>query len=125
MAQAAVAALNADSALTSALGGQHVYPASAARPHRVPSVEWFVVFDRYEESLNPIVIQFDYWAGSMGQAATIEARIRAVLHSDMRRQFGGVDAATLYDDSRTHDHPTPGVVHRSLDFRFEPVRERA
>lgn len=130
VARAVVAALAADTVLTTALGTDAdgdvpIYPANANRAVRVPSVEWFMVFDRYDESLNPMLMQVDYWAKGQASAVTIEARIRAVLHSDVRRTFAGVDCATLYDDSRTHDHPDPGVVHRSLDFRFEPVRERA
>lgn len=124
VAQAIVTALNADAGLTTALGGQHVYPGSAARAHRVPSVEYVVIFDRYSESLNPMLFQIDYWAKGTAQGVAIEERLRAVLHSDVRRTFAGVDCATLYDDSRTHDHPEAGVVHRSLDFRFEPVREQ-
>ena len=127
--QAAVALLLADPALTSALGTDAdgivpIYPAGASRPVLIPSVEYFIVLDRYEESLNPILVQWDYWARGMQQATTIERRLRSVLHSETRRQFAGVDCATLYDDSRDHRHPEPGVIHRSVDIRFEPVRER-
>lgn len=124
VARAVVAALNADAALTTALGGQHVYPASAAREVRIPSVEWFMVTDRYDESRNPMIMQIDLWAKGQAVAVTIEERIRAVLHSDVRRVFAGTDCETSYIESRSHDHPDPGVVHRSLDFRFEPVREQ-
>ena len=120
---AVVAALQADSALVTELGGPYIYLASASRPVQIPSVEYMMVFDREVESLNPIMFQIDYFARGNAQARVIERRIRQVLHRDVRRSFAGSDCATLYEDSRDHDHPEPGVVHRSLDFRFEPVRE--
>lgn len=122
-------ALLADAQLVAALGtdgngNAPIYPASASRPVHVPSVEYFMVFDRERESLNPIMIQIDYFARGIAKAAIIERRIRSVLHRDRRRTFAGSDCATLYEDGRDHDYPETGVVHRSLDFRFEPVREK-
>ena len=120
--QAVVTALNADAALVAELGGQYVYPAQSSRPVRIPSVEWSMIGDAVGEVMERVIVQLDYWATSMPEAVTIEARIRAVLHNDVRRTFGGIDMATSYLDSRSHEHPEPGVVHRSLDFLFEPVR---
>lgn len=125
--EAATGALNADSALTTELGTDAdglipIYPANSSRPVRIPSIEFSLLFDRLGESLNPLGIQFDYFALTLTSAVLIEGRLRAVLHRDVRRSFAGTDCATLYDDSRDHPYPKPGVVHRSLDFRFEPVR---
>jgi len=122
--QAIVAALSADDELLAILGGARIYPASASRKVEIPSIEYFMVADIERESLESVVIQIDYWARGRAQAAQIERRIRHLLHADTRRTLGGIEMATLYLDSRDHDHPEPGVVHRSLDFRFEPVRER-
>ena len=120
----AVAALHLDGQLVAALGGEHVYPSQASRPVRIPSVEWTLVDNREDEVMEGVLVQFDYWAPSMAAAVAIEARIRAVLGSDVRRVFRGTEMATLYRDSRTHQYPEPGIVHRSLDFYFEPVRAR-
>lgn len=117
--------LRGDAELTAAIGGaQHIYTAQSTRPVRVPSVEWLVLDDVLQEVMNPIRLQVDYWAPHPGVAATIERRIRAVLHRDTRRTVAGINMATLYEDSWTPDAPT-GVIHRSLRFRLEPVRSRA
>jgi hypothetical protein len=112
--------------LVTALGGEHIYPAQASRPVRVPSVEYTLpFFDREEENHNPIDIQVDYWARGVARAATIEARIRALTHRDTARELGGYRMWTLYLDSRSHDYPAdPGVFHRSLDIRLAPLRSK-
>jgi hypothetical protein len=127
--QAWLADLLADSDLTTALGGAHVYPAQAARPVRVPSVEWHPVMDIEDELHNRITVQVDYWAKGTVLAATIERRIRRLTHRDVARVwvFGGESFRlwTRYIDSRPHDYPAdPGVLHRSLDFEFRPLREK-
>jgi hypothetical protein len=116
--------LNGDAQLIAALGGNHIYTAQSVRPVRVPSVEWIIVGDFVEEVFNPITLQLDYWAKGPGPAATIEERLRTLLHRETRRTFGGMDMSTLYEDSHTPDSPHPGVIHRTLRFRFEPVRVR-
>ena len=121
--QAWVALMNADAALIAALGGQHIYPAQAARAVRVPSVEYSLVSDIEEESFNPIIVQVDYWAKGTAASATIERRIRRLTHRDTARTLGSLRLWTRYLDSRSHQYPAElGVVHRSLDFEFTPVR---
>jgi hypothetical protein len=122
--QACIAALVADSALTTALGGNFVRPMEEGEERRIPSVAWTLVTENEQEVLNPTLIQLDYWATGRVQAVTIERRIRRVLHSNIRRTFGGIEMATLFEESRDMNDPKPGVVHRSLDFRFEPVKRR-
>lgn len=117
--------LEADSALITALGGEHIYPAQASRPVLIPSVEWITIGDVEDESFNPITVQVDYWAKGIAKAAVIERRIRLLTHRDTARVLGSFRTWTRYLDSRSHDYPaTPGTVHRSLDFLFEPLRER-
>jgi hypothetical protein len=129
--QAFVAALGADALLLTALGGSaRIYRKGATRAPQIPSVEWFRVTDGLAESTEPMLFQFDVWAKDGGgalayaNAMAIEARIRAVLNRD-----GGLltlGSLTLFaglDDSRDHEDPEPGVVHTSLDFRFEPAKE--
>ena len=128
---AAVAALEADAALVAALGGTAaIDDAYAIRDLVIPSVTWTLVSDVEGESLDRIVVQWDIWARPDGvnsarrNAATIERRIRHVLHADVFRTLGGIYMATLYEDGRDHGDPDPEVVHRSVDIRFEPVREK-
>lgn len=123
--------LEADAVLAAALGldadgGIPIYPAQAARPVRVPSVEWFgPVVDIEGETFNPITVQVDYWARGVAKAAAIERRIREITHRDTARVVGGYRMWTQYEDSRSHDYPAdPGVIHRSLDFMFTPLRDK-
>ena len=115
--------LEADAALLAALGGSHIYPAQASRPVGIPSVEWFMVSDIEEENFNPFIVQVDIWARGVPKAATIEKRIRLLTHRDTARELGGHRMWTRYLESRQHDYPAEaGVVHRSMDFLFEPLR---
>lgn len=117
--------LEADADLIDLLGGQHIYPAQAAREVRIPSVEWLLVLDSEEENFNPFLVQVDYWARGAVKAAAIERRIRMITHRDTAREIGGIRLWTQYEDSRSHDYPAePGVIHRSLDFRFIPGRDK-
>jgi hypothetical protein len=119
-----IAVLKADTALATALGGNHIYPAQAGRVARIPSVEYTLPLTDVEaDALNRITIQVDYWARGVSAAATIEARLRTVTHSDTPRTMGTLKLWSRYVDSRTHEYPAePGVTHRSLDFLFEVVR---
>lgn len=88
---------------------------------RVPLVAWLIFSDRREENTNPIRVQFDIYAQGIDQALAIEAELRA-LHSDVPQTVGGVRMWATLDDARGDADPSPGVVHRSLDFIFEPAR---
>ena len=117
--------LEADAELIADLGGSYIYPAQAARPVRIPSVEYTLPFsDMEEENFNPFTVQVDYWARGVPKAAAIERRIREITHRDTAREIGGYRMWTQYEDSRSHEYPAElGVVHRSLDFRFTPLRD--
>lgn len=115
--------LIADSALTTLLGGEHVYAGQAGRKVRVPSVEWITISDFETESFNPITVQADTFALDLDQAIAIERRVRLLTHRDVARSLGGHQMWTRYLDSRSHPYPDePGVVHRSVDFQFEPLK---
>jgi hypothetical protein len=117
--------LSDDAELSAELGGAHIYPAQSARPVRVPSVEWVAIIDREEELFNPITVQVDYWARGVPKAAAIEGHIRRLTHRDTARVLGGYRMWTLYQDSRSHQYPAElGVVHRSMDFLFRPLRAK-
>ena len=116
--------VNADTALTTLLGGKHIYPAQSSRPVRIPSVEWSLIYDQEEEIHNPILIQVDIFA-SVTKEPQIERRIRRLTHRDVARVLGGNRLWTRYIDSRNHAYPADAsVLHRSLDFEFKPVREK-
>lgn len=121
-----VALLNGDAELVAELGGERIYPAQSARPVEIPSVEYTLPFsDVEEENFNPFTVQMDYWARGVPSAAVIERRIRAITHRDTAREIEGYRLWTQYQDSRSHEYPAElGVVHRSLDFRFTPLRDK-
>lgn len=124
MAQAAVAALAADSALTTALGGAFIFRSGANREPQIPSVEWRRITNTLAENTEPALVQFDVWAHSYAAAMTIEARIRTVLTGQARVvTLGSVPLFAALDDARDHDDPEPGVAHISLDIRFEPAKD--
>jgi hypothetical protein len=118
--------LKADLELSAELGGPHIYVAQSARPVRVPSVEYTLpIIDREEELFNAITVQVDYWARGAPKAAAIEGHIRRLTHRDTARVLGGFRMWTLYQDSRSHQYPAElGVVHRSMDFLFRPLRAK-
>jgi hypothetical protein len=134
-----VALLEQDAALIAALGGPHIYPGTAARPIRIPSVEYVIVSDVESELFNAVILQVDFWARGVGSAITIEKRIRRTTHRDTSRVLAipvppGSPAGTepepirvfaRYLNGRTHDYRAdPGVMHKSIDIQFEPVRAR-
>jgi hypothetical protein len=119
-----IAALDADELLTAALEGGTVEMAESVMPREVPSIRLTVVDDREGEVLETILLQVSFWGRSRENAVAIERRVRRVLHADTRRDFDGIEMATLFVEGRDMDDPEPGVVARSLDFRFEPVRRR-
>lgn len=129
--QAMVAALQADAQLVALLGdATRIFAMEEGVERRVPGVGYQLIYEAEEEVLNPIIVQIDYWAAKVGttparaQAALMEQRIRRVLHHPIRRDFGGIEMATLFVESRDMDDPKPGVIRRQLDFRFEPVKRR-
>lgn len=121
---AVVAALEADAALIAELGGENIEHMESNEAREIPSIRYTMIYDTEEEVMNPIGVQVDYWARNIEQAFVIEKRIRTVLSTPVRRVFGGIEMLTQYVDGRDMDDPQPGVVHRSLDFRFEPVKQR-
>lgn len=126
MGNAIVPMLEDDAVLIGATGlaGKYIFAGQASRPVRIPSLEWVLIDDILTEVFNPMEVQFDYWAKNIEQAQVIEGRLRTLLHRDTRRVLAGINMSTLYLDSFTHEYPQPGITHRSLRFRFEPVRVR-
>jgi hypothetical protein len=124
--EALVAALEADTTLATALGAtaadSRIGPIEHGEETRIPSVRYQVISDVEEETLNNVLVQFDYWAQNRNSARNIERRIRETLGARTRRSFGSLEMWVLYLDGRDMGDPMPGVVHRSLDFRCVPVR---
>lgn len=116
--------LLADDALTSALGGERIYRDGEHKRPEVPAVYWSVIDSNLEETSEPVLTQWDIFAPDIDSALAIEERLRRVLHWVGWKTVGGVSLASSYEDSRDHPEPDFDVIHRSLDFRHTPVRNR-
>jgi len=125
---AACTALEADTALMAALGaGALIEATTARRLVRAPSVSWFLVADPEGELWEPVLVQWDLVTASWAAMATIEARVRAVLHHDTPTVLGGVTMWSQVVDARTVPIETekdPNLVHRQLDVRFTALRSK-
>lgn len=126
---AAVAALGADSALTTALGTDGdgdvpIYPEGANAPVFYPSVRYRLVSYNEYEMQGRAVLQFDVLTRGETKNRTIQLRLYAVLHSETRRQFASVDCETRFDDMRKISHDESGIVRYAMDFVFEATRDR-
>lgn len=118
-----VARWNADSALTTALGGEHIYPANASRPVRIPSIEYLVLGQPEGESFGIIRLRVDFWAKGIALAGVIEKRLYVLTHRDVAQVLGTERMWLRFQDGRTLDYEAdPGVTHRALDFEIETVR---
>ena len=121
---ALIARLEADTELMQLLGGPHIYRSREVREPRIPSVTYTIVTSVLTETMEPVITQWDIFAGSMSQLVAIERRLRRLLHWVGWRDVGGVRLSSVYEESRDHPPPAPGRWHRSLDFRHQPVRHR-
>lgn len=113
-----------DAALMAALGGPHIYRSGTHRKPRIPSVEYTVVVSTLSEAMEPVLSQWDIFAESEAQLLAIEKRLRRLFHWGGWRRVGSVSMSSTYEDSRGHPEPEPGRLHRSIDFRHQPVRHR-
>jgi hypothetical protein len=128
----AVAALDADQAIVSELGGSgRIWPVDQTRAVQYDCIEYSIVSDVEEEVMNRIVVSFDIRCrgddkvSAMKKTATVERRVRRVLtrpYNDGRIE--GVYVNPRLVDARTMPVPEENVMHRQVDILFEPVRER-
>lgn len=119
---AALDALVADSALEAVVDGA-IYMAGE-RGFEVPSVEWTLVDVTPAELFEPFTVQFDGFARTMDDVLTIQDRLYAVLHSEVWRTLGGVKMRTQFSAVRQIEGAEDGVLGLSIDFEFEPFKER-
>lgn len=119
-----IAELLDDDAFVDALGGQHLYRAGEHGKLQIPGVYHQVIFATLGEVYEPFIWQFDVYAPEITTALAIEKRLRKVLDRKIFQLIGGIMMSTRYEESRDHADPELGVIHRSLDFRVEPVRAR-
>lgn len=120
---AVLARLESDAALVDLLGGVRIYRSGNNEDPQIPSVEYRVVSSPLRENTVRVLVQFDVWAYGLPGAKAIQDRLVALLHRDLPEEVEGVPMWLQYQDSRDNGDPDPRVVHRSVDFLFEPARE--
>lgn len=116
--------LLADEEFTDALEGANVFRDGEHSKPQVPGVYFSVISAGLDETSEPALTQWDIFARDIDQALAIETRLRRKLHWVGWRTLGGVSLASQYEESRDHPEPDFDVIHRSLDFRHTPVRNR-
>jgi hypothetical protein len=117
---AMLALLDADATLTAMVGAFE--PSGGDMPRRVPQGRYTQIYDVPGEVTGLVGYQFDVWTTGREPAMQACRRLYSLLHRRALAQVGGVAMWMLYQDQRDMADPEPGVVHRSIDFRFVPVR---
>lgn len=123
--RAVIAHLRADPELMQALGSaERIRRSRDMAQVDTPLLTYSLIDDGYSENTTRVLTQWDIWARGLSQAFVLEARLKALLHSDLPVVVGGVGMWMLYQGGRDHADPEPDIVHRSFDFLFQPIRER-
>lgn len=120
-----VLALKADTALINALGSPYIYKNRSRKTIQIPGIYWTIVSAVFEQNEAPVVLQWDVFAESADKMFQIEARLIAVMHSDIPKSFnsGAFTALSMYKDRQDHEDDDQGVHHSSIDFEYRPIRE--
>lgn len=116
--------LLADTELTTALGGAHIYRDGEHAAPQSRAVYFSVIRSGPEENVQGVLTQWDVFAPDIDTALAIENRLHAKLDWVGWKDVGGVWLSSVWEESRDHPEPDFDVIHRSLDFRHEPALER-
>lgn len=125
--EAVVAALRANAALVTALGGN----AGAIRQRwgfdeeLVPSMTVLDVANTVDESNVPMILQFDWYGRTLQEARTIRRLTLLAVHSDSHRTIGGLEVFSIYREGERQQDPKMGVSHLSGDLEYFPYRAYA
>lgn len=120
---ALVAALEADTELTTLLSGPHIYRSQDLRTVRDPSVAWTLIVDTEAENTEEILVQWDVWSGNDDTGVAILRKLRKLLTARAVVEVGGVRMWMLFEGGRDQPDEEDGVSHRSFDGRYIPARE--
>lgn len=123
--EAQLAILAADSALTTLLGGEHIYMRdSVDEVEQVPGIYWWGPDEApMEEVTHRAMVLWDVWADTSEQALAIETRLRDLLHHETPRQYGDVLAWSSFAGSSVLA-AAKGQARRAAEFEIQPVRRR-
>lgn len=118
------ATLIADGTLTGVVPAADIYRAGD-KAFTVPAIEMTLVSDSKRETTSPVLIQFDLWAKTEAQLSTMEDRVLALVTDSVPMTLNGTVMWALYQTGRVLPGPDDGVLSRSFDVEYQPIREPA
>lgn len=94
-----------------------------SQAHVIPSLDFWLVSNTMAEVMEPIVVQFDQWAGTLDDLVLSESRLLYLFDEDLAMTIGGITILSAFTDGAQLDSPTDDNVNgRALRFEMEPVR---
>lgn len=122
--EAAMATLSNDSVLKTLMDGNvQIYKNKSRKDIQIPGVYWTIVSERPLESEVRIVVQWDIYAASVDKMFQMEARLKALMHSDVVIDYGIVKAWSELRSRHDSTDDDQGVHKVMLDFEYRPIRE--
>lgn len=120
-----LALLVADTTLTTALGGSHVYERMTIDAvEQVPGVYWYLLPATVEETVERAVVRYDIWARGTKAVWAIEARLRALLHFELPTTINSVVTWSTFRQSIDMGYDEGDIARRVVEFEIQPVRLR-
>jgi hypothetical protein len=120
--KASVAVLKGDSALTTLLGGQHIYRNKTRSTIQTPGVYWSVLWGDVWENLAPVTVQWDVFAYDANSSAAIELRLYELLHTDTVKEFDGLLMYSWFLGRFDFHDENQNLVHSAVEFKHLPPR---
>lgn len=122
--QYTVARLVADAQLKALTNGAvQIYKNKSRKEIQIPGVYWTIVSEIPLESEVRIVVQWDVYANSADAMFQMEARLKALMHSDVPLDFTGIQAWSRLISRHDSTDDEQGVYKVMLDFEYRPIRE--
>lgn len=118
--EALVTELEADADLTTALGGQRIYPSDDPHAGSLPSIGYTVITDEEDENLESVRIQWDV-LGLESEVVTIERLLRAKVTNRNPVTVQGLAMLMIPLAGRTPPASGPGTTHRTFDALYQPA----
>jgi hypothetical protein len=115
--------LKNDTALTTLLGGPHIYRSRTRSSIQIPGIYWSVIYEGVEENLAPVNIQWDIFATSATEQAAIEKRLYDLMHSDNPVQYATLLMWSQFLSRFDKHDDDQGEVLSGMEFKYTPSRD--
>jgi hypothetical protein len=114
--------LSTDAAMTSSLGGPHIYKNKSRSTIQVPAITYAVTYEDVRENTAVAVVQFDVWAKDVRTMSDLQLRMYQILHSDVPVTFGTVKMWSQFENAFDFSEEDQGIFHRGAVYRFTSAR---